>query len=123
MNETQAPTLAHWLRRIQIEWDLDAVALSKITHTELSVMAHYLAQSGEALDALPTIPEGLFSAAPLVSIYKNLVRTMPNTDQQKEWLVTDNETYEGNKPIDVMAMSPAHLAWVSYTLESLRGLT
>ena len=43
---------------------------------------------------------------------------MPDTEKQNEWLVLPNELFEGNKPIEVMAMSPDHLSWVSYTLES-----
>ena len=109
MKFEETPTLAHWLRRIQMEWELDAIALSKITHTDLTVMAQYLALSGEAAEALPTIPEGLVAAAPLVSIFKNLNRKIPEPEKQKEWLITENESYEGNKPIEVMAMSPSQV--------------
>lgn len=116
MNENL--NLLQYLRKIQVEWELDADQLCKISHVGVATLQKYFSMSPSEAEALPAIPNGLDTAMPLVSIYKNLVRMMPDTEKQNEWLVVPNETFEGNKPIEVMAMSPAHLSWVSYTLES-----
>jgi hypothetical protein len=64
------------------------------------------------------MPLGLEAIVPRVSIYKNLNRMVPTSEKQNQWLVLPHDLFEGNKPIEVMAMSPQHLMWVSYTLES-----
>ena len=110
--------LLQYLRKIQVEWELDAEQLSKISHVGVATLQKYFSMKPEEMEALPTVPSGLDTAMPLVSTYKNLVRMFPDTEKLNEWLVVPNELFEGNKPIEVMAMSPNHLSWVSYTLES-----
>jgi hypothetical protein len=110
--------LLQYLRKIQVEWELDPEQLSKISHVGVITLQKYFSLRAPEVESLPSIPSGLESAMPLVSIYKNLVRMLPTAEKQNEWLVMPNETLEGNKPIEVMAMSPDHLSWVSYTLES-----
>ena len=110
--------LIQYLKKIQIAWELSPEELAKISHVSKEVLKNNLELSLEEIESLPSIPSGLEQTMPLVSIYKNLSRMMPETDQQNEWLVLPNELFEGNKPIEVMAMSPDHLSWVSYTLES-----
>ncbi len=110
--------LLQYLRKIQVEWELGLEQLSKISHVEIATIQKYFLLSKSEADILPSIPAGLDAAMPLVSIYKNLSRMMPSTEKQNEWLVIPHELFEGNKPIEVMAMSPDHLSWVSYTLES-----
>jgi len=110
--------LIQYLRKIQIDWELSADELAKISHVSVSMMQKYFSLPASEVEALPSVPAGLDSAIALVSVYKNLVRTTPDPEKQNEWLVVPNELFEGNKPIEVMAMSPRHLSWVSYTLES-----
>ena len=110
--------LLQYLRKIQVEWELNAEQLSKISHVGVATLQKYFSMKPEEMESLPTIPNGLDTAMPLVSTYKNLVRMFPDSEKLNEWLVIPNELFEGNKPIEVMAMSPNHLSWVSYTLES-----
>lgn len=110
--------LLQYLRKIQVDWELDAEQISKISHVGVMTLQKYFSMPPSEIESLPSIPAGLDSAMPLVSIYKNLSRMIPDAEKQNEWLVVPNELFEGNKPIEVMAMSPNHLSWVSYTLES-----
>jgi hypothetical protein len=115
---TENINLLQYLRKIQVEWELSADQLSKISHVGVITLQKYFSLRAPEVESLPSIPSGLETAMPLVSIYKNLVKVMPDPEKQNEWLVMPNETFDGNKPIEVMAMSPDHLSWVSYTLES-----
>ncbi len=115
---TEELNLLQYLRKIQVEWELDPEQLSKISHVGVATLQKYFSLRAPEVELLPSIPMGLDTAMPLVSIYKNLVRMLPDSEKQNEWLVLPNELFESNKPIEVMAMSPAHLSWVSYTLES-----
>jgi hypothetical protein len=111
-------TLVQWLRRIQTAWELDLPKLSMICHVPTELLEKYLKMSPAEVRDLPSIPTGLENAMPLVSVFKSISVKIPDAEGQNEWLTTENETYEKNKPIEVMAMSPSHLAWVSYTLAS-----
>lgn len=110
--------LVQYLKKILIEWELSPDQLAKISHVPVDVMKSYLDLPVSQLDELPSIPSGLESAMPLVSVYKNLKRLLPAGEKLNDWLVAPHDLFEGNKPIEVMAMSPNHLSWVSYTLES-----
>ena len=115
--DTQHP-LIEKLRKLQIDWQLDLEKLAKISHTSPAILENYFSKTQEELMKLPSIPAELEAAAALVSIHQNLIRTLPDSEKQNEWLITPNEAYEGHKPIEVMAMSPKHVAWIGYTLES-----
>jgi hypothetical protein len=110
--------LVQYLRKIMVDWQLSPEQLAKVTHVTAVDLDRYLKMSRADLNDLPSMPAGLESAMPLVSVYKNLNRMVPTSEKQNEWLVTPHDLFEGNKPIEVMAMSPQHLMWVSYTLES-----
>jgi hypothetical protein len=110
--------LVQYLRKIQVEWELGPEELAKISHVSVAMLQKYFSLPLPEMNELPSLPVGLESAMPLVSVYKNLVTMFPDSEKQNEWLVVPNELFEGNKPIEVMAMSPDHLSWVSYTLES-----
>ena len=110
--------LVQYLKKILIEWELNSEQLARISHVPVDVMKTYLDLPVSSLDELPSIPSGLETAMPLVSVYKNLKRLLPEGEKLNEWLVSPHDLFEGNKPIEVMAMSPNHLSWVSYTLES-----
>jgi hypothetical protein len=110
--------LVQYLKKIMVDWQLSPEQLAKIGHVSTEVLNQHFALSSAQLDEMPSMPLGLESAVPLVSIYKNLNRMVPTSEKQNEWLVSPHELFEGNKPIEVMAMSPQHLMWVSYTLES-----
>ena len=116
MNENL--NLVQYLRKIQIEWELSPEQLSKIAHVSEVMLQKYFSLSLVEVDALPSVPAGLDPAVALISVYKNLIQMMPDSEKLNEWLVVPNDLFEGNKPIEVMAMSPNHLSWVSYTLES-----
>jgi len=109
-------TLVQWLRRVQTAWELDLPKLSQLSHVSTELLERYLKMSASEVRALPSIPPGLENAMALVSVFKALSQKIPDADRQNEWLTTENDTYEKHKPIEVMAMSPEHLAWVSYTL-------
>jgi hypothetical protein len=117
-NMNEQPGMVQYLRKIMVDWQLSSTELAQITHVSAEVLDQYLAMSRVQLDELPSMPAGLESAMPLVSVYKNLVRMVPDAEKQNAWLVSPHDLFEGNKPIEVMAMSPQHLLWVSYTLES-----
>jgi hypothetical protein len=110
--------LVPYLRKIMVDWQLSTDQLAQVTHVTVADLDRYLQMSRTELNALPSVPAGLESAMPLVSVYKNLNRMVATYEKQNEWLVTPHDLFEGNKPIEVMAMSPQHLMWVSYTLES-----
>ena len=110
--------LVQYLKKILIDWDLSLQQLAKISHVSEDILKNYLELTLSQLDELPSIPSGLDPAMPLVSIYKNLKQMLPVQEKLNEWLASPHELFDGNKPIEVMGMSPQHLAWVSYTLES-----
>lgn len=117
-NANEQPGLVPYLRKIMMDWQLSTDQLAQVTHVTVADLDRYLQMSRTELNALPSVPAGLESAMPLVSVYKNLNRMVTTPEKQNEWLVTPHDLFEGNKPIEVMAMSPQHLMWVSYTLES-----
>ena len=117
-NLNEQTGLVPYLRKIMVDWQLSPEQLAKVTHVTVVDLERYLKMSRAELDELPSMPAGLESAMPLVSVYKNLNRMVATSEEQNEWLVTPHDLFEGNKPIEVMAMSPQHLMWVSYTLES-----
>ena len=115
--------LIEWLRRIQLTWELDGPKLSKIAHVSEAVLKQYLSYSPEAIDGLPSIPQGLEPAVALVGVFRRVQGVYPTAEEQNHWLTHPNSVFEGNRPIDVMAMSPEHLAYVSYAVESGLRLT
>lgn len=115
---SEQPGLVQYLRKIMVDWQLSPEQLAKVTHVSTEDLDRYLNMSRSELNELPSMPAGLETAMPLVSVYKNLNRMVTTAEKQNEWLVTPHDLFEGNKPIEVMAMSPQHLMWVSYTLES-----
>ena len=97
--------------------------LSRLTHTPLALLEKLLSLSGNEIEALPSIPSGMDQAVALVGIYRRVAEVYPTSEAQDEWLKKENAVFEGNRPIDVMAMSPEHLAYVSYIVESGLRLT
>ncbi len=118
MSEKQDLHLVEWLRRIQLSWELDLEKLSKLCHVDQSVLKHFLDMSSAEVSELPSIPTGLESAVALVGIYRRVSTVYKTPEEQNQWLTRANSVFEGNRPIDVMSMSPDHLAYVSYTVES-----
>ncbi len=113
--------LIEWLRRVQLTWELDLSKLSTIAHVSEAVLKQYLASTPEQIEAFPSIPAGLEPAVALIGVFRRIQGVYPTAEEQNHWLTNPNSVFEGNKPIDVMAMSPDHLAYVSYAVES--GLT
>ena len=110
--------LVDWLRRIQMNWELENSELSRLAHADESLLLKYFQYSRDELAALPTIPLGFEHASHLVGIYRRVEGEYPTPAEQNEWLKRPNSVFEGNRPIDVMAMSPEHLAYISYVVES-----
>ena len=105
--------LIEWLRRIQQVWELDLPSLSKITHVSEEALKEFLAVKSASLADFPTIPPALAPAMPLVSLFKNLQQEYPDPEAQNLWLKTPNSVLEGQIPIDAIAISPEHLAYVT----------
>jgi hypothetical protein len=110
--------LIQWLRRIQQSWELDLPTLARITHVSEEILKKYLAVSAADLENYPTVPEALGDAMPLVSLFKRLQEEYPDPEAQNFWLKTPNSVLEGQTPIEAIAISPEHLAYVSYVVES-----
>lgn len=106
------------LRQIQVEWSLTPEELASVSHTPLGTLERYLALNSGETDALPTVPAGLENAVALISVFSCLRKLRPGAEDQHRWLREPNAILENQVPIQVMMMSPDHLAWVSYTLDS-----
>jgi hypothetical protein len=106
------------LRKIQVEWELSTQELALMAHVPEAALKEFLALSQESADTLPSVPAGLETAVPLVSVFRSLGKLRPDPTLQIEWLKQENSILEGQVPIQVMMMSPAHLSWVAYTLDS-----
>ncbi len=110
--------LVDWLRKIQLGWELEISDLARLAHIEEPLLQKYFKMNASELQALPTIPSGLEHASHLVGVYRRVEGEYPNASDQNEWLKKPNSVFEGNRPIDVMVMSPEHLAYISYIVES-----
>ena len=110
--------LVDWLRKIQNEWALNTEEMSRIAHVSEETLAFYFKMSPDELALLPTVPSSLENGAHLVGVYRRILTEYPTAELQSEWLKRPNSVFEGNRPIDVMAMSPDHLAYLSYVVES-----
>jgi uncharacterized protein (DUF2384 family) len=110
--------LIQWLRRIQQSWELDLAALSRLTHVPESKLKEHLKLTVSELENLPTVPSDLSNAVALVSLFKRLQEEYPNAEEQNDWLKRPNSVLEGQVPVEVIALSPEHLAYVSYVVES-----
>jgi hypothetical protein len=112
-----------WLRKVQVEWELPVDQLARLCHCPVDVLEKHLALSADQIHALPTVPAGFDAAVTLIGIFRNIRATYPESRDQNGWLQKENSVFEGHRPIDVMAMSPEHLAFVGYTVESGLRLT
>jgi len=110
--------LVDGLRQIQVQWELSVSELSKIAHVPEEVLIRYFGLNQDELAGLPALPVELLGGVPLVGLFRKLVSTYPTAEQQNEWLKRPNSVFEGNRPIDIMAMSPEHVAFVAYAVES-----
>jgi hypothetical protein len=110
--------LIQWLRRIQQSWDLDLAGLSRLTHVPESTLKEHLKLTASELENLPTVPSDLSNSVALVSLFKRLQEEYPDAEEQNDWLKRPNSVLEGQVPVEVIALSPEHLAYVSYVVES-----
>jgi hypothetical protein len=110
--------LVEWLRRIQQSWELDLPSFARITHVSEEVLKKYLAIHSAKLADYPSVPAELSDAMPLVSLFKRLQEEYPDPKAQNVWLKTANSVLEGRTPIEAIAISAEHLAYVSYVVES-----
>ena len=108
-------TLPRTLARIQAEWGLLDEQMAALIHVPV---ATYLAWRAPAFVSDATVPPGMETAVPLVSIYKRICAKHPETEAQARWMITPHTDFGDNKPIDVAASSIQNLYWVSYYLET-----
>ena len=120
MNDSNgdSPHLIDWLRKIQVAWELSPGELSRVAHASEGDLKNYFSLSSSEVLLLPTIPSGLESAVGLVGLYRQLLTVYPTQEEQLKWLELPNQVLEGRRPIEVMAMSPSHLAYVTYAVET-----
>ena len=110
--------LVEWLHKIQTAWELDLQALSRVSHIPEPTLQIYLSMSPDEVSALSTVPAELTHAVPLVSLFKRIQEAYPDPKEQNFWLKTSNSVLEGQIPVDAISISPSHLAYVSYVVES-----
>ena len=116
--ESEPVHLIEWLKRIQTSWGLGVADLARMSSTDEGRLASYFRLTQSEVGELPSIPEGLESAVGLVGLYRLLLGVYPTVEEQLKWLELPNSVFEGRRPIEVIAMSPSHLAYVTYAVES-----
>ncbi len=120
MIEIENETLSQSLQRIQQEWGLNDQQMASLTHVESQT---YLSWKDENLNQAKahSVPIGMETAVPVVSIYKALARNFPTFEDRIQWLFKENGDFGGHKPIDIATSSVENLLWLSYYLDSKRG--
>ena len=107
--------LRDWLLQIQKAWGLNPTQLAALTHVSPTVFSSWVS-ADQNFDA--TVPPGMETAVPLISIYKRLTAQYSDPDDQVKWLFTEHADFAGSKPIDIISSSLENLYWVGYYLES-----
>jgi hypothetical protein len=110
--------LVEWLKKIQTSWSLSLGDLAKMTSVDEADLVRHFRMTSSEIAELPSIPSGLESAVGLVGLYRLLLTVYPTVEEQLKWLELPNSVFEGRRPIEVISMSPAHLSYVAYTVES-----
>jgi hypothetical protein len=114
-------TLYQALERIQKEWGLSDEQIAALAHVDVKTYLGWMEEGRTSVNP-PTIPLGMDTAVPVVSIYKSLLRRFPSSEEERvKWLFKENADFGGNKPIDIAASSVENLFWVSYYLDSYRS--
>jgi hypothetical protein len=108
--------LVQELEKIRSQWGLTQEQLASMTHVSIETYRSWLA--GYAEDSLASIPSGMESALPLISIHRRLSEKVPSVDDQIRWWNTKNKEFGDHLPIEVATSSPQHLSWISYYLET-----
>ncbi|MBC7385418.1 MAG: hypothetical protein H7301_04530 [Cryobacterium sp.] len=116
LNEERS--IPEWLRRIQLDWALSIDQLCAILRVDPPLLEAWIVPNETNRAFSGTIPPGLDSAVPLISIYRRLTQMHPETEDQVKWLFTAHTDFGGAKPIDVAASSLENLYWVGYFLDS-----
>jgi hypothetical protein len=110
--------LVEWLRKIQLAWELDLEQLSRIAHVSKDLLEGFLKLPSTGLSSAASVPAGLENAVALVGLYRQLITVYPAPDSQNLWLKRPNQVFDGHRPIDVISMSPGHLAYAAYSVET-----
>jgi hypothetical protein len=113
-------TLYQALERIQQEWGLSDEQIAALAHVDVGTYSRWMIEGRKAINP-PTIPTGMDTAVPIVSIYKSLVRRFSSGEDQVKWLFSENSDFGGHKPIDIAASSVENLYWISYYLDSSKS--
>ena len=109
-------SVSEWILHIQLQWALAPGQIAGLLRVESARLE--MALSANAENFTGTLPPGLESAAPLISIFRKLAARYPNSEDQVKWLFTEHRDFGGAKPIDVAASSLENLYWVGYYLDS-----
>lgn len=113
-------TLAEWLRRIQLDWQLGSTEMAALAHVEAATYDAWVRVSREGATAgipVATVPVGMENAVPLIAIYKRLRAILPDPADQVKWLTQPHAAFDQNRPFDVARSSVQNLFWLSYYLE------
>lgn len=110
------------MRSLVLDWQLSVKELSAITKISEERLSAFLAgkvvpEKGQAEGG--TIAAGYEALVPLIAIWKKLKQRYKKQEDCIKWLTTELPDFENRKPITVMAMTPEHMAWVAYYLDSL----
>ena len=108
--------LKDWLLQIQKSWELTPSQMASLTHVSAETFSGWVKDDQAFLQA--TVPPGMETAVPLVSIYKKLALLYREPDDQVKWLFTEHADFAGSKPIDIISSSLENLYWVGYYLET-----
>jgi hypothetical protein len=116
----QDETLYQALERVQQDWGLNDMQMAKLAQVDVATYSRWMIEGRQAIDP-PSVPLGMSSAVPVISIYKALERRFPDPEDRVKWLFKENPDFGNHKPIDIAASSVENLFWVSYYLESSRS--
>lgn len=109
------------LRKIMIDWQISLAELAQISGLNEENLKSFLssnASNDQASLSNATVAAGFEALVPLIAIWKKLKLKYPNPEDQNKWLTTPHPDFENHKPLVVMAMSPEHMSWVAYYLDS-----
>ena len=104
------------LRRLQIDWGMQPAELARLLHVDTDRAEQWL-KSGPG-DFAGSVPPGGEAGASLISIHQHLSNKLSQAEKHVEWLTAPHPDMGGNRPLDIAAQSPEHVAWIAYFLAS-----
>lgn len=110
--------LRNELREIQDEWGIPLEGLAKMMSVPEERLQDWLSQP---LESEGTLPPGLETLAPLLTIYRRLRQKLPSVEDQLKWLTQANKDFGDHPPLEILSSSVENLYWVSYYLETVHS--